>query len=158
MRTKKIHLSMVLRAVLIGTGFACMVPVLITDHAENGSISPGSLIGVVVLAAVVIPVSFASHWAEFTDDDIRLRWAPIHTSRIPRESVTTWSVTDEAVSPWRYGGIGLRLASRGTLAFVNRKGRVLELETSRNRRYAITLADDEEVAAVHRELSSRDRA
>lgn len=138
--------SLIILPLIVGTFTAI-------GYVNDGEISTFAIIGVLVSAAVTWPIAFASHWVEINGKEIRLRWAPIYKTSINRASITDWSVSDEAVSPWKYGGIGLRLASGGTLALVNRKGRILKLETSENRRYAITLANDKEVAAVSRELS-----
>ena len=158
LRTEKIYLPVWLRVIIIGAPIITVFIVLSRERAESGSVSMSSLVGPLIFTALMIPMGFAAHWAEFTDKKVRLRWAPIYSSRIDRTSITSWSVSEGAVSPWKYGGIGLRLASRGTLALVNRKGRVLELETSENRRYAIVLADDNEVSMVRRELSLMKRS
>ena len=153
MKTSKVRFdtwlmaSLIILPLIVGTFTAI-------DYVNHGEISILSLIGALVSVAITWPIAFASHWVEINEKEVRLRWAPIYRSSIDRASITDWSVSDEAVSPWKSGGIGLRLASGGTLALVNRKGRILKLETSENRRYAITLADDKEVAAVSRELSA----
>jgi hypothetical protein len=157
-KTEKVRLDVWLRVLIIGVPVVTTASVISTEYAHGGSMSAVSLVGILFCTALMIVMGFAAHWAEFSEDEVRLRWAPIYASRIQRASITNWSVSDEPVSPWKYGGIGLRLASRGTLALVNRKGRVLEFETSENRRYVITLFSDEEVAMVRREMSLREHS
>lgn len=148
MTTRAVPIAAGWRVTMIGLPIVIAAIAISPRLATAGAVPVGLALTLVIVTVTMWPLAFARHWIEASPDALTLRWVPLYRKRIPREQVTGWSVSEDAVSPWRYGGVGLRLASGGTLALVNRRGPVLELEVERYRRYVVALADAEEARAV----------
>lgn len=114
---------------------------------------PWPLLAVFAFMAICMwPLAFAAHWIEGWDEGLRIRYWPILSRAVSFADIA--SVDFRAcVSPWEFGGIGLRLASRGILAFANRTGPGVEIHTHDGRSYFVTLNDPQELTRVRNHIT-----
>ena len=150
-RTSPVRLAWWLRAILFAAPLAGAV--FIPGEFAKPDGSPGSLLLVTLFMVICMwPLACAAHWIEGDADGMRIRYVPLLSRRLEFTDLASVDYRSQ-VSPWMYGGIGLRLAVGGVLAFVNRRGPGVGVRLTDGRAYFVVLRDDQELGQVRRQLA-----
>ncbi|WDH78026.1 hypothetical protein PTQ19_10885 [Microbacterium esteraromaticum] len=145
-KTGRVRSPLWLSAILLPMPLIAIV--LLPSELADPQGSPGLLLVVFAfMAACMWPLAFAAHWIEGHADRIRIRFWPVLSRTVPFERIA-WIECRSAVSAWEFGGIGLRMAPRGVLAFANRTGPGIGIRTIDGREYFVILTDDTELSDV----------
>lgn len=148
--TQRVYPALWLRAIMLlaPLSAAAFLPGEFANPAGN----PWPLLAVFVFMVTCMwPLAFAAHWIEGHSDGIKIRYWPLLPRRIEYEDLVSVDYR-ESVSPWEFGGIGLRLASGGILALVNRKGPGIGMRLDDGRAYFVILRDQREREIIHEHI------
>lgn len=150
-KTTEIPLPTPLRLALVVVPVAALAVVLSRSGAEMPAWAVVAAFAVPVLA-IGVALSMR-HSVTVEGRDLILRFRPLLTRRIPVGQVVRVEMVDR-VHPLRYGGWGLRRAPGNVLAFVNRAGPALRVETADGRTSLVVLASARETDELRRHLES----
>lgn len=150
-KTSRIYGQLWLRAILFASPLLAAV-FLPGEFADPDGTPWGLMLVFVFMVLCMWPLVFAAHWIEGGSDGLRLRYWPLLSRTVSYSDIASVEFRSN-VSPWDFGGIGLRVASGGVLAFVNRKGPGVAIQTTTGRSYFIIVKDDAELAKVREQLS-----
>lgn len=155
MTTAKIHLHWALRTVFLVVGLALPALALFGFTRDpNAGTEVFANISFAVGAAISLAFACAYHQVEVTPDALTLRYFPVYRKTITYSEISSYSFSDQPVSPMRYGGTGLQL-SQGGLTLTNRKGYVLRLELITGHKYTIAFKDHAESAQIQNLLQEK---
>ncbi len=150
-RTRPVYQTLWLRAAMILAPL--IAAVFIPGEFADPEGSPWLLVAVFLFMAICMwPLGCAAHWVEGDADALKLRYWPLLSRRIPYSEVASVEYRRN-VSPWEFGGIGLRLASGGVLALVNRAGPGVGVRLKDGRSYFVIVTDIIELETVRDKLS-----
>lgn len=137
-----VYFPWVLRTLFFSAPLICLI--LLPGEFGAGDGQPWGLIAVFFVMIICMwPFVVASHSLRIREDSLILRYFPILTKRVDIASVLTVDELDR-VTPSQVGGMGLRMARGGVLAFANRSGPALAIELVDGRKFCIVLKSDDE--------------
>lgn len=150
-RTRRVHLTVWVRVTMFLAPL--IAAVFVPGEFADPEGSPWPLVFVFLFMVICMwPLAFVAHWVEISGDGITLRYWPLLSRRISYSDLASVQYRDN-VSSWEFAGIGLRVASGGVLAFVNRKGPGVELRLTGGRAYFVILSDIAELTTVRDRLA-----
>lgn len=155
MTTAKIYLHWSIRLFLALIGVATPLVAFygFTQDPEAGNVV---VAGISVAVGAVIALVFVSayHQIEFASDFLTLRYFPVYRKTIAYTQISSCHISEQQLSPTRYGGWGPQLAAGG-FALTNRKGPILHLELTTGHRYNVALWNRAECAQVQEILNAK---
>lgn len=148
--TQRVYPALWLRAIMLLAPLSGLA-FLPGEFADPAGI-PWPLLAVFLFMVICMwPLAFAAHWINGDSDGITIRYWPLLSRRIEYEHLVSVDYR-RRVSPWDFGGIGLRLASGGILALVNRKGPGIGMRLADGRAYFVILRDQRELQLVQERI------